>query len=369
MKLIKLACPSCGAPLNVSGAATVLQCPFCDMRTVLSASASVTLSPGLVAPFRVSREQFELALLEFLADGDLTPDDIFDRALVTERVGVFLPFYELKGELRATFTASAGYEREEKTHYVERDGSGREKRRTRSETVVDWRPMSGEASEVYSVWLCASQSLADTLRDWSQEQAARCGDLQELTEEHIGSYVLEDHAFSDAEALDMGGRELVLERARRACKDRVPGDRVKDLRVDLTTRDEEQVAVHHAFWLATFVYAGQSFAFGVNGRDAGGVEGERPVDTEREQRIQELGRPFKIAAGISLAVFVLGWCFGGVPSAAAVLIGLPLTLWLGWRGKQAQAELVAASRARRSEVLERIKRGQTASPGDDIDGA
>jgi hypothetical protein len=114
--LARLSCHNCGAPLEIDPQAPVARCPFCDTELALShaerAGREVTVDEvdRLTVPFSVDRAAFERAWLAWLADGDLTPDDVIERALLQEHVGLLVPVYRFRGAWRTAWTATAGFD-------------------------------------------------------------------------------------------------------------------------------------------------------------------------------------------------------------------------------------------------------------------
>ena len=358
LTLTRLSCPSCGAPLSFRPGMVAVRCPFCDTETLLGGRGDLTevqVETRQVAPFASTPEAFQQALLAWLSEGDFTPDDILEQALLTEHTGLFLPVWRLSGELHADFTASAGHDRKiEKIIERQRD-DGSVRRDVRHETVTDWRPFRGEATAPYAVWVLGSGSVPESLQGWAEDVAAACEDWEELTPELLGGHLVEEFGVDADAALAGRGLAGVHRAAEARCKERVPGDRMRDLQMDVRTRDERAEPHLHPFWFAAFEYGGQAYPVGMSGRDLSKATGTRPVDADRKARVTALARPWKISLAVTLVVTVIGLCAGVVPGLIGLVVGGITTGGLAWSAHGKTQAILEASRAVRRRVLERVR--------------
>lgn len=359
VSLTRLACPSCAAPLSFPVGVAVLRCPYCGTETVLEGRQlpAAEVESRQVAPFSSTAEAFQQALLEWLSEGDYTPDDILEKALVTEFSGLFLPVWKLSGEYHATFTARAGIDREVQKIVEKKRDDGSIDRKVKTETKTDWRPMSGEATGPYTVWTLGSSTLPEGLRDWAEETASACTAWQDLTPELLEGNLVEEFAISAAEARGDRAQAAIRSLAEDRCRERVPGDRVKDLSVDFRTRDNTEERYLHPFWLASFEYGEKRYLVGMSGRNLATAHGERPVDAAREAAVKALNRPWKISLGVTGAGALVGFCAGGAPGIVAALVGGAVTAVLFFRAKSKVRALLDASKAVRKRVLDRMRSG------------
>lgn len=360
LTLTRLSCPSCGAPLSFRPGMVAVRCPFCDTETLLGGRddlAEVSVETRQVAPFSTTPEAFQQALLAWLSEGDFTPDDILEQALLTEHTGLFLPVWRLSGELHADFTVSAGYDREVEKIIERRQDDGSVRRDVRHETVTDWRPFRGEATAPYAVWVLGSGSVPEALQGWAEDVAEACEAWQELTPELLGGHLVEEFGVDADAALAGRGAKGVQRTAEARCKERVPGDRTKDLKVDVRTRDERAEPHLHPFWFAAFEYGDRTYPVGMSGRDLSKATGERPVDADRKARVTALARPWKISLAVTLVVTVIGLCAGVFPGIIALVVGGITTGGFVWSAHKKTQVILEASRAVRRRVLERVQSG------------
>ncbi len=358
LTLTRLSCPSCGAPLRFAPGTAVVVCPFCDSKTLLTGRSDLVdsaVETRQVAPITTTADAFQRKLLAWLSDGDYTPDDILQKALLTEHAGLFLPFWRLSGEFHARFTASAGYDHQVEKVIERRRDDGSVDRRVTMETRTEWRPMSGEATGSYAVWVVGSASIPDELRDFVEAVMADATDLRELEPGLLDGNLVEDFGVDADTALASRGRGKIQGRVVETCRGRVPGDRCKDLAVQFDTRSEAAEPALHPFWIAAFEYDGESFPVAFSGRDLGRVQGRRPVDKGRKDAVAKLHKPWKWSLGVTLVLSLLGFCAGVFPGIVALLVGGITTGGLLWTASRDTRALLEASKDVRRRVLERVQ--------------
>lgn len=360
LALTRLSCPSCAAPLQVGRGTTTVACPFCGGVTSLGGQTLVDASVDArhIAARTVDPDVFQRTLLRWLSDGDYTPDDILQRALVHRHSSVLVPLWHVKGTFQCRFSAEAGFD-----HTVERvvereRKDGRVERRVEHDTRTDWRNFSGEASGRFDVWACATPTIPEPLVAFVEEIGAACNAWLPVEPALLEEQLVEGFARSPTEAMSAPGPAGRLSAvAEAAAVAGVPGDRHRSLRVDTSTRDEDALACLHPFWIATFTYGGGQFPVGVSGRDDARVAGVRPEDLGRKEAVARLRRPWKIALATTIVLGVAGICLGVIPGVAVGIVGAIVTAFLGWRGHTQVEALLERSRAVRREVLGRIEGG------------
>lgn len=107
-------CPACGAQTIVTGDAVTAQCPFCQ-NTMIDASFAGNDVPEVILPFKLSKEQAEARLKEWL---DKNPNNL--AAKVIKRsfkniTGCYLPYHIVRGayncnlRIRTNDTSLSGY--------------------------------------------------------------------------------------------------------------------------------------------------------------------------------------------------------------------------------------------------------------------
>jgi len=360
MQLTQLSCPQCGAPFRLLPGASMATCPFCEAAIAVESGGGGEVSEEVaqVRPFTVDEGTFQRVLLEWLAAGDYTPDDILQKVMVTRHSGVFVPLRRVSGEYRALFSASIGYDREEAYTEVRKKSDGSKERVNKTRTVTDWRPMNGEASETFELVLLASRRVPERLRGWVEARASSCTDgTVALTPPALEGHALEPFELSCDEVMKARGRPQLDAQVEARCESRAPGDRVKDLNVDYTLRDVTDAQLYHPLWLAAFGYGGETYHFALCGRTPGEMSGRRPEDRARREQVKALYKGPKTAAIIWALVGVLGIFLALIPTIIAVLVGIPMTIYMYSQAKKKEKDLLKRSKDLRQEILARVQAG------------
>ena len=298
LQLVELSCPKCGGNLRYVPGMAFANCPFCQASVALVQAGRVGALEDTayrMARFRVTEAEFRDRLLSYLAEGDYTPADVLEAAQVQTHTGLFAPVYLYEGRWMARFSASCGFEHNETYVDEERvqDAGGRTRTRpvTRTRTVTDWRPLSGEASGAYRLTALSSKQVP-------AEVASLCENIDGLELVHVEmsslqGYALEAYASEPAEAFRARGTAALDALVEPEVKRRLQGDRQKDLRYDTERREETVLRLYRPVWLALYAYGGQTYVFasdGVTDRTAG----TRPEDTALRKEAESLQGTTKI---------------------------------------------------------------------------
>ena len=359
ISLTQLACPSCGAPLQYRVGMPMAKCPYCETEITLQFAQQngqqVEVETHRIRSFSTSKAEFEANLLEWLADGEYTPDDVLSSVLVSEYTGVLVPFFRFKGEYRADFTVDVGYDRQETKVRMTRNSEGKLRPKTYTETVTDWRPFHGEASDFFTLWGCASRQVPAAYMSWCEGQAgAKGAEWKDLNENDITGYVLESFETSPDDIFKARVDPQVTSAAEAKSKSRMPGDRTRNLNVEFRVDDLEHAQFYQPFWIARVEYRGETFHFLRSGSSAA-FDGKRPVDENRKKEVEAAMKTFKVSAIVTAVLTVVGFFLGVLPAIPVLLIGVPLCIYLYMSGKKKQKAILERSREIRRRLLEKVK--------------
>ena len=103
MKIVKLECTGCGAPLKLPKQHKVLICPFCGTESVIVGLDKTLeeLNPAImISPLKTRKAECQKELLKWLSEGDLTPDDLLLKVKVKITVKVKV-HVEVKAKVKA----------------------------------------------------------------------------------------------------------------------------------------------------------------------------------------------------------------------------------------------------------------------------
>lgn len=147
-QLNTLICKGCGASLSYAAGLQALQCEYCEAVTEIPRAAPPAgTTAQLLIPMTLEDNALAYGVLQYLAANDQVPDDMVERAVLSVK-RFYMPCFAFKGFYNASWTASFGYNRTESyTAYTNQRVNGVTERVpvTRNRTVVDWRPVNGQA--------------------------------------------------------------------------------------------------------------------------------------------------------------------------------------------------------------------------------
>lgn len=85
-------CSSCGAELSVSDTEVSTYCAYCGQPTIVYNRVDKTRKPKYIIPFRITKEDAEIAIREELTKGFFIPSKV--KEFETERIsGIYLPYF------------------------------------------------------------------------------------------------------------------------------------------------------------------------------------------------------------------------------------------------------------------------------------
>jgi hypothetical protein len=177
IQLKEIKCPNCAGEVQFDPSMQLSVCIHCGSKFEIEQPKDImAIAPDGIVPFNLTLEQARNIFLNWLIQGNYTPDDILAQYSLKTFSGIYLPFH-LFGKLsyRANWSASCGYDRQESytdhetryrdesyTEYEMNFANGRkepvtkyrsvpyQEAVTRTRTVTDWRPSSGSITGSYA---------------------------------------------------------------------------------------------------------------------------------------------------------------------------------------------------------------------------
>lgn len=292
-------CRNCGATTNVAASRSI-RCPFCGSEHVVARPDDpLTATPEAILPFVIEEPKAQEVYQGWLGTGFFRPGDLTRAATDHKMRAVFLPMWECRARARSRWTATAGYDREEREEFTETEG-GQQVTKTRTRTETDWRPARGEHEGSYPRQLIsASKGLS---QDWVQRLGDyEFGQVQSYRPDFLLGRESEEAALDRTSALQVA-KGQVEEKERAACAALVPGNRHKDLRVETTVSDQDARLLFLPVWMASFQYGGKLYRCVVNGQ-TGKIGGEAPVSAGKVWLV--VGAVVAVIAVIALLVWLL----------------------------------------------------------------
>ncbi len=327
----ELHCDACGADMSLAPTDLNATCAFCGSnRVVAHAAAGDALRPRYLVPFKIEPDRCHALAREWLGRGWMHPSGLAAAAGSARFTGVYLPFWTFSARVNAQWRAQVGYERQERVY----DHSTKE---WRTETRIDWRWESGQATEVIRDRMEAGTTKVSPVLLWRLNSF----DLSALAAYNPGFLAgWQAHGYDVplAQAWDTA-RMYMREQAKQACRGRIASPHVRDLTVSADFDDESWRYILLPVYLAPYRFEGKPFQLMVNGQ-TGEVVGQKPVEWLKVwlavaallapgALLALIGLPLTVAAGFGLVLMGLG--------AALFLAGLMISGWIVWQAMQAGA--------------------------------
>lgn len=356
--LSKIGCKSCGAELVFDPGTQLSNCNFCGSSFEIEQAEEFQLIvPDGILPFTITKDSYEKSVLQWLSDGDFTPDDVLSSTVFQSTNGIYLPMWFFKGRYHGNWSASSGYDRIET--YLERDSNG--KLRERSRTVTDWRPSNGQISGEFAVLSFANSesNIPWDAINYAHGTSFARGDLKPFDSKYSAGFNLIEFKDESIDSWESYGEEQVNRIAKSDAESRIPGDRFKDLRSDVLHDKEEPIRVYIPFWLTHYSYGEEKFHVYMDGTATHRIEGIRPVDKEKEAEANRKFLKGHIGCGTTILLFLI--TVFGIESydstydtmIEAVVWLTFITLGLYGIGAYQKNQMIKESKARRSAALEK----------------
>lgn len=310
IQLEKINCSNCGADLIYSPGTQMTNCNFCGSEFEIDNVTKIELIlPDKIIPFKITKENYEKYVLEWLIEGDYTPNDILTSSVLGKVSGTYLPMYLYTGRCHGNWSASSGYDKIIKT-------SRWNGKRYESDyhTETDWRPSSGQFSDNFSI-LCfagSNKGIDQRVIDYSEEVILSKDKLKEYNSKYTLGFNLLEFTQEEEGVWSVKGEGLARDRAGNEILNKIPGDRYDHLTADYFYDREEVIKFYTPYWITNYEYNGVSFFVCMDGIEKLRILGERPVDEGMKKEAEKYNwmLVFPISVGIfwiSLIWLKEGW--------------------------------------------------------------
>lgn len=276
-------------------------------------------------------EESQYYVLEHLRDTDYVADDIFDDFTFDETQNAFTSVAVFGGPITYHWTASSGFDREEKyTEYVEKtevlkNGEIRTYKEpvTKTRIVTDWRPSSGTVSDYYTNHFVVDpnnfskkdgffRNHISSNADFKQENSISL--WQVYKDQENGEQIYNELKNSIPKI-----KKMMIEVAERSSGSyNIPGDHVKDLHDSADFRLETFKLILYPIVKGKYKYKQQSYDFAVDAIDGNSknltVDNPLQSDTREKHNLvitkAEKQKQEKIAKKINVRKTVIGTGWG-----------------------------------------------------------
>ncbi|MGI9167435.1 MAG: hypothetical protein ACR2G5_13840 [Pyrinomonadaceae bacterium] len=169
---LEVQCQGCGATVTFTPPEVARQCDFCGVQIVAQAkSADPILAPEGVLPFRVTQQEANAGLRQWLQSRWFAPNALKTFAQPDSIHGVYLPFWTYDTNTTSYYTGERGEHYYVTETYYETDSQGKQVAQTRQVQHTRWYSASGTVSRWFDdVLVAATVSLAqnrlESLEPW-----------------------------------------------------------------------------------------------------------------------------------------------------------------------------------------------------------
>jgi len=364
LHLKKIGCSSCGAELIFDPGTQMTNCNFCGSKfEIEKAQDEEIVTPDGILPFKVTKENYEQAVLSWLSEGDYTPDDILNSTVFESVNGVYLPMWLYKGRYHGNWSASSGYNRREE--YSEWSESQKKMvRKTR--TVTDWRPSSGQCAGEFTIlaFAGAGKGIKADIAVYAHGTSFSRGEMKTFDSQYSMGFNIVDFTIDEHLTWDNLGKIQADSQVEIDAKQRIPGDKYKDFYCDVLYDKEKPLRVYVPFWITHYKYNEKEFHVYMDGTSTSRIQGVRPEDQGRKDVVKKL--KWKIWIIGIIGSIVLGGTVGaivnkdvaheyernGAPGFLALCAVLIATYFIQ---KNKVNKILNESKARRQEILNNLR--------------
>jgi len=279
-------CAGCGASMSYSIKRQSLRCPFCGGTNLEKSEDHKVIAPTKVIPFRIDEEKAREIMRAAIGKGFWRPPDLSKRAVVTNMVPVYVPYWVFSAEVNTYWTADTS--------------------QTPGHARGDWFPMSGEHQASYQdVVVGASGALTpnETLQLCPFDSQAGVPpedvDLDQYTVEqfNVARKYARPLAQSNFEALE-----------RKAVDTKFVPPRSRNVKVNLRIQNMQSQPMLLPIWIMAYQYKDQVYRFLINGQ-TGHSTGQTPFS------YRKLFTVVGIVIGVAVAIGAMILVCSGIAAA------------------------------------------------------
>jgi hypothetical protein len=302
---------------------------------------------------KVSEQDFEETIYEWLSQGDYTPDDIIEN-IITEHNLMYFPVHYYKSSYVGTATASLGYDRRE-YYSVWNDTTKKHERKSR--IVTDWKPHSQNAMGNVSATIYAGEAKFKFISSfiegtgWSGNDLIR---LEEDTSRNQKFLTMFKRDMNDAwkntalqESHNKASREII---------NGFPSSQVRNFNANLQFKVTDYASIVLPYWVFMYDYEGKPYYVAVDGNSPSRVSGIRPENKKRKNQVRAV-RWIGWLSAIGLTYLGATTYYEANPyeDLKALGLGLLIFICLGFVTEGIVSSIKNASKKRRQEKLNNRK--------------
>ncbi len=266
----EMSCKSCGAVISSPPDALSYLCPFCGSNEVIFREAlRDVLRPHSLIPFKTRPQDCVEITQRWLASSWMTPVALRSAAAVGKFAPLYIPYWTFSACSHAAWKAQVGKEVHER-YYANGEWHDR--------TRMEWHWESGKVTNTFTDYLVpgAARLNVSTLSEISGYAVA---DLVVYQPELLAGLQAQSADIPLDQAWD-AGRQVMRERTRSSCYDRITTSHVRDFQMSLDFSDETWRYILVPLYTSGYTYDQKHYQILLNGQN-GKVAGPRPVDWKK----------------------------------------------------------------------------------------
>jgi DNA-directed RNA polymerase subunit RPC12/RpoP len=282
-----LSCPNCGGTVPIPEGQIIVQCPYCEMRSLVRGERGIL---RYQVPQGVTRKNAIEAWRKFLTSSMAIARGASNQAKLTEVFLVYLPFWTVWARVAAWAFGQ------------EKVGSGDDARYVpRERRVVQAMTWNGAACDVGEFGVTQVPTVEHALQPFDPEMLHNAG----LVFEPVGS-------FSDA-------RQAADDRFKEQVQRKASIDRLAQLFVRAFRR--RYALVYHPLWVLRYLYRGRAFQVVVDGYIGKALYGKAPGNTLYRAAVLVAGMAIGAFLAIDVPAAILSMSDGDIGGLAVIVLG------------------------------------------------
>ncbi|HEV3410037.1 MAG TPA: zinc ribbon domain-containing protein [Chthoniobacterales bacterium] len=263
-------CQSCQAISVFKPERVAQNCDFCGSPALVPYDEiKAPIRPESLLAFKLSETDVRDRVRQWYRSRWFAPNKFKSRAFTDTLHGVYLPYWTFDAQVRAAWTADAGYYYYTTESYTDSKGQ----RQTRQVRHTRWEPAAGSLEHFFDDELVAASRgvPANLLR---KVEPFPTSELRPYDAAYVSGWVVEQYQI-DLVAAAKHSREVMDEKLRELCARQIPGDTYRNLHVDADYTGQTFKHVLLPIWILTYQYGARTFRIVANGV-TGAIAGKYP---------------------------------------------------------------------------------------------
>ena len=229
---------------------------------------------------KVSEENFEEIVYDWLSDGDYTPDDIIENIITEHNLELF-PVHYYNCSYTGEVSASLGYTHEE-SYWVYNPETKRQEKRTK--TVTTWRPHFEKVNGKVGTVLYMGESRFDFLRPFIESTRWSKNELVKIDDD-AGHQLAKKYKKDLTQAWNETGINESYRKATNYIKNNLPSTLVNNFKANLKFNVFARGSAMIPFWIFMYDYKGKKYYVSVDGNNPDRIDGKKPENKKRKYTV------------------------------------------------------------------------------------